>query len=1250
MTGGSINALVTGIRTDATGGRSNIQSQAAIVAPTGIHSTNTTGALITTSGGGTINSTSNGVGTGIIATSSGGNNLDTFAINVGAAIGNVTAFATGVDLSTTGSSTNSINLTTTAAITATARAISVTAGTFGNAGTLSIGANVTGATGLYTNVGDYAVNIAAGATVTSTGNTSSNGALYLLNGTNTVTNNGALIASGTGSHGVHFSSDGLVTNTATGTISGSSGIWYQNVASVNNAGTITGTGAANTAGVYGSSGASVTNTGTITGYDGVYSGGNPTTHNNTGGTITGVAHGYNVNGGRVTLTNTGVINTAGGTGGAGLSGLRLNTTGSPNTITNSGTIAGGGDATFGYGVEILDGAVTLTNQSGGVITGGIGGIRLSSDDLATLNLNLGSTVTGQILSTSTGARTATVAGLLDGAYNAAGGSGVDTITLASTGSITGAVTFGGGDDVFNWQGGAIGSTINAGTGTLDDFNSALGVGVSGSLNLSNLSNFDSYDHLSGDLTLTGSRNGGAVWTFATGTTLNLEGSLINTTGTGYGITAAAGATVNVLGAGVLDNWIGIYFNGGATSAATNSGAINGQSTGIFSTSGRVNFTNNVGGTVSTSGASGGVAIALASGGGTIVNNGTVTAVTNALTSSNTGSGGSASSLTNAGALEGISAGLVMTGTGAFNVTNTSSINGSAVGTGVGVSQSAGTVTIANNSGGTISGNGYAVNTTGGSLALTNASGATISGGSVAAIQAATSGAATIDLQAGSTTTGDVILSGTGARTMTIAGAFNGNLDATGNSGAVNLTLNTSATGYSLLEAGSGADTLTFAGSGSRTFSVDNLTNWDTGAFTGGAWTLTGTGNGTSFTSGLTVNGAALTVSNTLQLQGATGVTLTGGGSITTTASLSNTRTLAMTGAGSLGAASGQTLTQSGVVSGAGVLNLNGPGTVVLSGNNTYTGGTVVNSGILRLSHTSAAGTGLIRMIDPQIDFAAAGTYNNDISLEVVDGQQAADPTILNNTSGGAITLAGRIYETAGVGGAGQYVTFNGGSITLTNSANSWAGVTRINSGATLLGTTGTISGASIVNNGTLTYQNVSAGTASQNISGSGAININGTGVTLAGAITTTGQLTISGPGSSLILGGSRSGASNTGVVLSATGGSLTVANGASLQSGQYNGVRVISANASITNLGLLQNAGTGGDGTVGAGVYVLNGGLGGTTTVNNGSITDTGAGSTIQGRNAGVRHESGSTDLLVVNNYGLIVGDLYNGVENTAAA
>lgn len=1354
MTGGSINALVTGIRTDATGGRSNIQSQAAIVAPTGIHSTNTDGADVTTSGAGTINSTVAGTGTGIIATSSGGtNNVN---VTVGAAIGGTTRFGTGVDASTTGG-TGIVNVTTTAAINAgtgislssgsgatanvqgaitastgisstalgggvtnittsgagTLNALTANSGTgisattsgsgalnvtvgaaiggssaFGtgvlltttnpstavinfhntaaitastansvNSGlqismwlpsgrsTIDIGADITGGRGVYSIGGVYDFNIQSGATITAA---AANGhGINSGNSGSTLVNAGVIRATGAGGHGADMAGIGSITNS--GTIEGAArGISLLNTTTINNTGFITG----GTAGGIHGTGATVNNTGgTISGNTGISANGNPANiTNSAGGLITGVVDGINLSSNvSGALTNSATIS-ADTAAGVYLSRTSVST----YQIVNTGTITGGSDATLGYGINVEDGATTITNNSGGQINGIDGlatgrAIRLISDDQATLNLNAGSTVNGGILSTSTGNRTVSLSGSVTGAYDASGGTGVDSFTLTATGSIGGAVSLGGGDDTFNWQGGAIGSTVNAGTGTADAFNSVLGIGGSGSLSLSNLSNFETYSHLSGTLTLTGARNGGAVWNIGATTTLDVSGSLTNTTGTGFGITAAAGATVNVLGTGVLDNWVGLYFNGGGASTATNSGSINGQSTGIFSTSGRVNFTNNVGGTVSTSGASGAVAIALASGGGTIVNNGAVTAVTNALTSANTGTGGSASSLTNAGTLEGISAGLVMTGSGAFGVTNTGSINGSAVGTGVGVSQSAGTVTVANNSGGTISGNGYAVNTTGGSLSLTNASGATISGGSVASIQAATTGTATLDLQAGSTTTGDMILSGTGARTLTIAGAFNGNLDASGNSGAVNLNLNTSATGYTLLQGGSGADTLTFAGSGSRTFSVDNLTSWNTGAFTGGAWTLTGTGNGTSFASGLALSGgASVSISNTQQLQGATGLSMTGGASIVTTASLSNTRTISMLGAGGLAVASGQTLTQSGVVSGAGVLSLNGPGTVVLSGNNTYTGGTVVNAGILQLGHISGAGTGVIRMIDPQINFAVTGTYSNDISLEVVDGQQAADPTILNNTSGGAVTLAGRIYETAGVGGAGQYVTINGGAITLTNGLNSWAGVTRINSGATLLGTTASISGASIVNNGVLTYQNTSAGSASQNISGSGAININGTGATtLAGAITTTGQLTVSGAGANLILGGSRSGSANTGAVISGAGASLTVANGASLQSGQYNGVRVVSAGSTVTNLGLIQNAGTGGDGTVGAGVYVLNGGAGGTTTVNNGSISDTGAGSTIQGRNAGVRHESGSTDLLVVNNYGLIVGDLYNGVENT---
>jgi len=65
---------------------------------------------------------------------------------------------------------------------------------------------------------------------------------------------------------------------------------------------------------------------------------------------------------------------------------------------------------------------------------------------------------------------------------------------------------------------------------------------------------------------------------------------------------------------------------------------------------------------------------------------------------------------------------------------------------------------------------------------------------------------------------------------------------------------------------------------------------------------------------------------------------------------------------------------------SGGLTLTGGGRVILGASNTYTGGTVVNGSVLQLNTTTAAGTGVIHMVDPTIDFVATGTYANPIYL------------------------------------------------------------------------------------------------------------------------------------------------------------------------------------------------------------------------------------------------------------------------------
>ena len=197
-------------------------------------------------------------------------------------------------------------------------------------------------------------------------------------------------------------------------------------------------------------------------------------------------------------------------------------------------------------------------------------------------------------------------------------------------------------------------------------------------------------------------------------------------------------------------------------------------------------------------------------------------------------------------------------------------------------------------------------------------------------------------------------------------------------------------------------------------------------------------------------------------------------------------------------------TFAGTINGAGGIEVRG-GTQVLSGANTYSGGTIVNGGIVRALNTQAFGTGTITLLDPTVQFGVSGTYANNILLASVD--PAGDPSRLEADNGVVATLSGTITEAS----AGQPLLFGvtGGTgssaFVLTNAGNSWSGTTTIETGVTVQGTTATISGSDIVDNGALVYDQGANGTLTQAISGSGTLTKLGTGVvTLAGANSYTG--------------------------------------------------------------------------------------------------------------------------------------------------
>ncbi|OAI01770.1 hypothetical protein A1353_00690 [Methylomonas methanica] len=930
-----------------------------------------------------------------------------------------------------------------------------------------------------------------------------------------------------------------------------------------------------------------------------------------------------------------------GTGAVTLNGGSLTVTGSGVTVSNAVALTGDGTITNTNAVA-LSGIVSGT---GALTKAGAGALTLSGDN------------------TYSGA-TAVNAGTLVAAHSNALGTTAGSTTVASGASLglQGGVTVAEAVSASGTGTSSAGAIYNvSGTNTLTGNVTLTGAAFLGAT--------------SEQLTISGNIGGGFNITKAGAGTLALSGSnsYNNTTvsagtlsvatdgnlGSGA-VTLAGGTTLAVTGATTIDN--AVTLSGNATldnsAAVTLSGAISGAGTtltksgaGTLTLSSTSNSTATTtaltatGGTLSVGAATTMVGGAVTLNGGSLTITGSGDTYANAITLANDATITNANAATLSGAITGAQA---LTKAGAGTLTLSSTSNSGAATT---LTVTAGTVSVASDSRLV----GGAVTLNGGTLNLAN------NAGTLDNDIALGSGNGTISVTNGAATLSGVI-SGTGSLTKTGGPALtlSGNNSYSGGTtirGANGVSITGSSTGAMNLGTGAvtvwGNSALTITGtsttvSNNITLQDDSdpgtsatITNANAVTLSGvlsGAEALTKVGAGTLSLTGSNTHTGAVAVSvggltlvggssigNTSAVTVDSGATLTLGGGAETIGSLAGAGNVVLSYRLTAGGDSTSTVF-SGAISSTNTSGLTktGSGTLMLTGNNTYTGSTTVAAGTLTANRVGGA------LADTTAVSVASGATFTAWTDETIGSVAGAGNVSLNS---GTLTVGGNATsaEVSGVvSGNGNLNKTGSGTFALSGS-NTYTGSTTVSAGtleaknAAALGTTGggttVSSGAALAVQGgitlaetlTLSGSGISSTGALVNISG---INTLSGGITLGAdsAIgTTAGTLTLSGAvsgGFALSKFGSgtltMSATSNyTGLTSVSAGtllviGSLGATSGLSVSSGAtLGGTGSIFAASSTNNLTINDGA------TLAPGVAGTNNGIGRLTV--NGNLRVSGA-------------------------------------------